>query len=110
MARMSIPWRQTPYIMSVQLTSRPLHVHFTGDDLLLHTCFPQLPPLHPHPPTTTHHINQLSDGEAKVYQHYVSGVGHRPGELVVASEERLQQSLLSMGSCHSPRCCRSVKP
>lgn len=93
--------------MNVQLAARSLRVQYTGDDLLLYTCF------FPTPSTTTittHHINQLSDGEAKVHQHHVSGVGHRPRELVVASEECLQQSLLSMGSGRSPRHCRSERP
>lgn len=57
---------------------------------------PQRSPL-PAPQPSTHHINELCDGQAKVDQDHVRDVGHGPGPLVVAREESLQQPFLCMG-------------
>lgn len=48
------------------------------------------------------HVDELGDGEAKVDQHHIGGVGHRPGQLVVAGKQVLEKPLLSgMGSTES---------
>lgn len=45
----------------------------------------------------TYHVNELCDGQAKVDKDHIRDVGHRPGPLVVAREQLLQQPLLGVG-------------
>ena len=51
----------------------------------------------------SHHVDELSDGEAEVNQHHVGDVCHGPGQLVVAHKQVLEQSLLRVGLGTSQR-------
>lgn len=76
-----------------------MSIHFCKIKMLLHWSASE-----------THHINELSNGQAKVDQNHIWDVCYRTRELVVVAEQRPEESFFRMGTSRTGgKHCREDK-